>query len=48
MTKELKYENPKELGIQKINELIYGIEWFEKKENQDIYKSEKDIIIGKK
>ena len=50
MTKDLKlkYDEPRNLGVQKMHELVYGIEWFEKKENQDIYESEKDIITGKK
>lgn len=45
---QLTYTDPKNLCIKKMHELIYGIEWFEKKENQDTYNSEKDIITGKK
>ena len=48
MTNNLNYDEPRNLGVQKMHELVYGIEWFEKKENQDIYESEKDIITGKK
>ena len=32
---DLNYQNPKDLGIKKIHELLFGIEWFEKKENQE-------------
>jgi len=48
MTQDLKYDDPRNLSVQKMHELVYGIEWFEKKENQDTYESEKDIITGKK
>lgn len=44
----LNYTDPKNLCIKKMHELIYGIEWFEKKENQDVYKFEKNIITGDK
>lgn len=45
---DLNYNNPKDLGIKKIHELMYGIEWFEKKENQETYNLEKSKIINAK
>ena len=44
----LNYELPQDLTIQKINELVYGIECFDKKENQKIYNLEKTKIINAK
>lgn len=46
--KDLDYTDPKDLGIKKIHELLFGIEWFEKKENQETYNLERKKIINAK
>jgi Fe-S-cluster formation regulator IscX/YfhJ len=45
---QLNYTDPKNLCITKMHELIFGIEWFEKKENREVYNKEKNIITNKK
>lgn len=44
MTTDLKYENPQDLGIQKIHEIIYGIDWWEEKANKEKYLEEQKKI----
>jgi hypothetical protein len=45
---DLDYNNPKDLGIKKIHELLFGIEWFENEKNKETYKKEVRKIVNAK
>jgi hypothetical protein len=44
MTNNLNYDNPQNLGIKKIHELIYGIDWWEDSKNKETYLTEQKKI----
>ena len=48
MTNELTYIDPRNLGVQKMHEIIYGIEWFDNEKNKQTYEAEKSVITGLK
>ncbi len=40
MTNELTYIDPRNLGIKKMHEIIYGIDWWEDARNKKTYLEE--------